>query len=101
MGLKIKVKFFFINKISILVQDTCTPLALKGSDLLCQAQSGMGKTAVFVFATLQLLDFEVNEVSALIMCPTRELAFQISKEYERFSMHMPLVKVNKLIYYIF
>lgn len=34
------------------------------------------------------------QVSVLVMCHTRELAFQISKEYERFSKYMPSVKVS-------
>lgn len=34
------------------------------------------------------------QVSVLVMCHTRELAFQISKEYERFSKYMPTVKVS-------
>lgn len=36
------------------------------------------------------------QVSVLVMCHTRELAFQISKEYERFSKYMPSVKVSLL-----
>ncbi|CAB1344705.1 unnamed protein product, partial [Coregonus sp. 'balchen'] len=43
----------------------------------------------------ELLDYEEDEepqVSVLVMCHTRELAFQISKEYERFSKYMPTVK---------
>lgn len=35
------------------------------------------------------------KVSVLVMCHTRELAFQISKEYERFSKYMPNVKVSQ------
>lgn len=66
-------------------------------DILCQAKSGMGKTAVFVLATLQQLELTENQVYVLVMCHTRELAFQISKEYERFSKYMPQVKVS-LIY---
>ncbi|RLU15445.1 hypothetical protein DMN91_012439 [Ooceraea biroi] len=63
-------------------------------DILCQAKSGMGKTAVFVLATLQQLELTENQVYVLVMCHTRELAFQISKEYERFSKYMPHVKVG-------
>ena len=63
-------------------------------DILCQAKSGMGKTAVFVLATLQQLELTENQVYVLVMCHTRELAFQISKEYERFSKYMPHVKVS-------
>lgn len=65
-----------------------------GIDILCQAKSGMGKTAVFVLATLQQLEPQDGNVSVLVMCHTRELAFQISKEYERFSKYMPNVKVS-------
>ncbi len=63
-------------------------------DILCQAKSGMGKTAVFVLATMQQLEPVDGQVSVLVMCHTRELAFQISKEYERFSKYMPGVKVR-------
>uniref|UniRef100_A0A6M2E2X3 Putative secreted protein n=1 Tax=Amblyomma tuberculatum TaxID=48802 RepID=A0A6M2E2X3_9ACAR len=54
----------------------------------------MGKTAVFVLATLQQLDPVEGQVSVLVMCHTRELAFQISKEYERFSKYLPSVRVG-------
>jgi ATP-dependent RNA helicase UAP56/SUB2 len=46
-------------------------------DVLCQAKSGMGKTAVFVLSILQQLDPKPGEVSALVLCHTRELAFQV------------------------
>ncbi|XP_030380449.1 ATP-dependent RNA helicase WM6 [Scaptodrosophila lebanonensis] len=76
------------------VQHECIPQAVLGMDILCQAKSGMGKTAVFVLATLQQLEpAENNTCHVLVMCHTRELAFQISKEYERFSKYMPTVKV--------
>merc|ERR1712156_1021370 len=63
-------------------------------DILCQAKSGMGKTAVFVLATMQQLEPVEGQVSVLVMCHTRELAFQISKEYERFSKYMTGIKVG-------
>ncbi len=46
-------------------------------DVLCQAKSGMGKTAVFVLSILQQLDPKPNEVQAIVLCHTRELAFQV------------------------
>ncbi|GFG35988.1 hypothetical protein Cfor_03569, partial [Coptotermes formosanus] len=76
------------------VQHECIPQAVLGMDILCQAKSGMGKTAVFVLATLQQLEPTENQVYVLVMCHTRELAFQISKEYERFSKYMPQTKVG-------
>jgi superfamily II DNA/RNA helicase len=75
------------------VQHECIPQAILGMDILCQAKSGMGKTAVFVLATLQQLDPVDGQCSVLVMCHTRELAFQIAKEYERFSKYMPTIKV--------
>jgi len=75
------------------VQHECIPQAILGMDIICQAKSGMGKTAVFVLATLQQLQPEDGVVSVLVMCHTRELAFQISKEYERFSKYLNNVKV--------
>lgn len=42
--------------LSLLVQHECIPQAILGMDVLCQAKSGMGKTAVFVLATLQQLE---------------------------------------------
>jgi ATP-dependent RNA helicase UAP56/SUB2 len=76
------------------VQHECIPQAVLGMDILCQAKSGMGKTAVFVLATLQQLEPVDGQVSVLVMCHTRELAFQISKEYERFSKFLTNVKVG-------
>ena len=75
-----------------LVQQECIPQAILGMDVLCQAKSGMGKTAVFVLATLQQVEVTPGEVSVLVLCHTRELAFQIRNEYQRFSKYMPNVK---------
>jgi ATP-dependent RNA helicase UAP56/SUB2 len=49
-------------------------------DVLCQAKSGMGKTAVFVLTTLHQLNANESGVSVLVLAHTRELAFQIGKE---------------------
>ena len=61
-------------------------------DILSQAKSGMGKTAVL--ATLQQLEPVDPQVSVLVMCRTRELAFRSSKEYKRFSKFLPAIKVG-------
>jgi len=76
------------------VQHECIPQAVLGMDVLCQAKSGMGKTAVFVLATLQQIEPTDGQVAVMAMCHTRELAFQISKEYERFSKYMSMIKVG-------
>jgi len=65
-------------------------------DIICQAKSGMGKTAVFVLAVLQQLPKELPEgqVDTLVLCHTRELAYQICQEFLRFSKYLPEVKVK-------
>jgi ATP-dependent RNA helicase UAP56/SUB2 len=51
-----------------------------------------GKTAVFVCATLQQIEPVDGEVAVIVLCHTRELAFQIKNEYARFSKYMPDVR---------
>ena len=73
------------------VQHQCIPNATMGSDVLCQAKSGMGKTAVFVLSILQQIKVEFDETSkvakvgALVMAHTRELAFQVSRLHLAYS----------------
>ena len=74
------------------VQGRAIPQAILGTDVLCQAKSGLGKTAVFVLTTLQQLDPVPGECSVLVMCHTRELAYQIRNEYARFTKYLPDVK---------
>lgn len=59
------------------MQHECIPQAILGMDVICQAKSGMGKTAVFVLSTLQQIDPVPGQVSALVLCHTRELAYQV------------------------
>jgi ATP-dependent RNA helicase UAP56/SUB2 len=90
------------------VQHESIPQAVLGGDIICQAKSGMGKTAVFCLATLHQLNVSATAVDAsstdatttttttpvqvLVLCHTRELAFQIAHEYERFSKYLPSVR---------
>jgi len=74
------------------VQHECIPQAILGTDILCQAKSGMGKTAVFVLACMQLIDTSENAVKILVMCHARELAYQIKHEFDRFGKYFPDLK---------
>ncbi|KAF2005258.1 P-loop containing nucleoside triphosphate hydrolase protein [Amniculicola lignicola CBS 123094] len=77
------------------VQQVTIPQAILGNDVLCQAKSGLGKTAVFVLATLQQMEEkpEAGVTTVLVMCHTRELAYQIKNEYARFAKYLPELKV--------
>jgi|UniRef100_K3WPN2 ATP-dependent RNA helicase UAP56/SUB2 len=66
-------------------------------DIICQAKSGMGKTAVFVLATLHQIEPVAGQISVIVLCHTRELAFQIAHEYERFSKY--LLDVKTAVFY--
>lgn len=76
------------------VQQECIPQAVLGMDIICQAKSGMGKTAVFVLAVLQQLVPVKDQVDTLVLCHTRELAYQICQEFLRFSKYLQEVKVK-------
>jgi superfamily II DNA/RNA helicase len=68
------------------VQVEAIPMALQGQDILCQAKSGMGKTAVFVISILNQItttDDNYEPHQAIITCHTRELAHQIFKDFKR------------------
>jgi ATP-dependent RNA helicase RhlB len=76
------------------IQAATLPIALAGKDVAGQAQTGTGKTAAFLIATLQhLIEYPVdehrrpNQPRALILAPTRELAVQIHKDAEILSRH--------------
>lgn len=74
------------------VQHECIPQAMLGMDVICQAKSGMGKTAVFVLTTLHQIDPEEGKVSAVVLCHCRELALQIKKDFDKFSKYLPDLK---------
>ena len=81
------------------VQHECIPRAILGLDVLCQAKAGMGKTAVFVIATLQQLagseDLKKNKPLAICICHTHELADQIAGEFKRFTKYLPDIRTAK------
>jgi len=73
------------------VQHQCIPQALNGRDIICQAKSGMGKTAVFVLSILHMLKVEENHCQAVVVTHTRELAIQAHDEFKRFANDLPVV----------
>jgi ATP-dependent RNA helicase UAP56/SUB2 len=77
------------------VQQEAIPQAVLGTDIICQAKSGSGKTAVFVLATLQQMPEKPDKhIDTLVLCHTRELAYQICSEFTRFSKYLPDIKTK-------
>jgi len=78
------------------VQAASLPAALSGRDLIVQAPTGSGKTAAFGLSLLQRLDPAVWQVQAMVLCPTRELADQVTEELRRLARAAGNVKILSL-----
>ncbi len=75
------------------VQKLTIAAFLNGEDLLVQAPTGTGKTAAFGMPIIQRLDLSKREPQALILCPTRELALQITGVLRELSSHKQGVRI--------
>ncbi|MCY6412321.1 DEAD/DEAH box helicase [Acinetobacter sp. VNH17] len=91
------------------VQEQAIPAALAGKDLLVSSQTGSGKTAAFLLPTLNALAGQetfvpfkermkaVTQPSILVLCPTRELAQQVSQDAIAFVRHMKGVRIAAIM----
>ncbi|MGD0752596.1 MAG: DEAD/DEAH box helicase [Anaerolineales bacterium] len=66
------------------IQSAIIPLMLGGADVIGQAQTGTGKTAAFALPILNNLQPGQSHIQALVMCPTRELALQVSQAFSEY-----------------
>jgi ATP-independent RNA helicase DbpA len=78
------------------IQAAALPPALLGKDLIAQAKTGSGKTAAFALALLANLNARRFAVQSLVLCPTRELADQVSTEIRRLARAEENIKVVTL-----
>ena len=78
------------------IQAQSLPAILKGKDLLAQAKTGSGKTAAFGIGLLHNLESQTYQTQTLVLCPTRELADQVSKEIRRLARAIPNTKILTL-----
>ena len=78
------------------IQAASLPPMLEGRDVIAQAMTGSGKTAAFGLALLSKLDADAIRTQALVLCPTRELADQVSKEIRRLASAIPNIKLLTL-----
>ncbi len=62
---------------------------LKGRDVVGQAHTGSGKTIAFALPMLQRIDPHARGIQGVVLVPTRELAVQVSHEFERLARHLP------------
>jgi ATP-dependent RNA helicase DeaD len=75
------------------IQAGSIPLILEGKDVIGQAQTGTGKTAAFGIPMIEMLDSHVNEISAIVLCPTRELSLQVANEIKKLAKYHKKMRI--------
>ena len=79
------------------IQAASLPVALAGHDLIAQAKTGSGKTAALALALLARLNVRRFAVQALVRCPARELADQVTQEIRRLARSEDNIKILALV----
>jgi ATP-independent RNA helicase DbpA len=78
------------------IQAASLLITLAGRDVIAQASTGSGKTAAFALPLVEKLDPAMQDAQALVLCPTRELAEQVTQEIRRLARAVGNVKVVTL-----
>jgi ATP-independent RNA helicase DbpA len=78
------------------IQAKSLPFILKGDDIIAKAKTGSGKTVAFGLGLLSKIDVNLYETQALVLCPTRELADQVSKAIRALATFIPNIKLLTL-----
>jgi len=68
------------------IQAEAIPVLLAGRDVVGQSQTGSGKTAAFAVPAIEKVDPQLRVVQVVILCPTRELAVQVSEEVHKLAL---------------
>src|SRR5437762_6065328 len=68
------------------IQAEAIPVLLQGRDVVGQSQTGSGKTAAFAVPAIEKVDPLQRAIQVLILCPTRELAVQVSEEVHKLAL---------------
>ena len=78
------------------IQQLSLPNVLQGKDVIAQGKTGSGKTAAFGLGLLKKLNVGEFKVQSLVLCPTRELADQVSSELRKLARSIHNVKILTL-----
>ncbi len=74
------------------VQAAVIPIILDKKDVLATAPTGTGKTCAFGIPMIEKIDKLLDKTQALVVCPTRELAMQITEELKKLAKHLPEIR---------
>jgi len=86
---------WLIGSYSLSVQEEAIPDGLAGNDIVAQAKAGMGKTAVYVVVTLERITVD-DGLQCIVVVHTRELAYQVAKEFDRFKTYLEGIIVEPI-----
>lgn len=75
------------------VQEASIPIILEGRDVLAQAQTGTGKTASFGIPIIEGMEENADDLEALVLVPTRELARQVSEELKKLAKYKKFINI--------
>ena len=75
------------------VQELAIPVALEGKSVIVRSQTGSGKTIAFGLPIINNIDTSINAVQVLVICPTRELASQVTDEFRKLTKFTENIKV--------
>lgn len=72
------------------IQEETIPIALLGKNIIARAKNGTGKTAAYSIPLIQNIDTSKNQIQALVLVPTRELAMQTSFVIKELGKHQKI-----------
>ena len=75
------------------IQEKSIPVILSGKDVIGQSKTGTGKTAAYGLPIIDMIDKENKNTQVIILCPTRELATQVTSEMRKFMKYKDSIKV--------
>ncbi len=75
------------------IQSQAISVIMEGKDVIGQSQTGTGKTAAFGIPCIEMIDPEDRKLQAVILCPTRELAIQVSDEFRKLLKYKDSIRV--------
>jgi ATP-dependent RNA helicase DeaD len=97
IGLQIEIqkaiKELGFEKPTLIQERTIPHLMASDQDIIATAQTGTGKTAAFGLPSIQLTKFEDKKTQTLILCPTRELCVQITKDLNSYSKYIKGINI--------
>lgn len=74
------------------IQKQAIPYILEGRDVIGQSQTGTGKTASFSLPMIEKIDKDSKKIQAIVLCPTRELAVQVTHAVRRYLKYEDNIK---------